>query len=138
MEFAVRYYTRGGNTKMVAEAIAYALEVDCEDLTIPVKTDVLFLGASMYAFTVDKNIKKFVNELTYDNVKTIVVFSTSASDTSTHKKIAKCIKDERIKIYEKYLSIPGKFLAMNKGRPNSEDLQKAKQFAKEVKQFLEK
>ena len=92
----------------------------------------------MYAFTVDKNIKKFVNSLTYDQVKTIVVFSTSASDTSTHKKIAKCIKDDKIKVYEKHLSIPGKFLAMNKGRPTSDDLQKAKHFAKEVKQLLEK
>ena len=139
MEFAVRYYTRGGNTKMVAEAIAYALEVDCEDIQTPLqKADVLFLGASMYAFTVDKNIKKFVSSLTHEQVKTIVVFSTSASDTSTHKKIAKCLKDKEIKVYEKHLSIPGQFLKMNKGRPNEQDLEKAKKFAKELKKELDK
>lgn len=138
MNLAVRYYSRGGNTKKVADAIAEALNVEALDITNPVEADVLFLGASMYAFTVDKSIKKYVGGLTADKVKMIVVFSTSASDTSTHKKIAKCLKDKNIKVCEKYLSIPGSFLKMNKGRPNEEDLKHAKEFTKEVIESLNK
>ncbi len=133
MNIQVRYYTRGGNTKKVADAIAEAAGVEAIDLTNPVEgADVLFLGASMYAFTVDKNIKKFCGELTAANAKEIVVFSTSASDTSTHKKIAKCIKGKDIKLAEERLSIPGQFMGMNKGRPNEKDLEGAKEFAKKV------
>ncbi len=132
MNIAIRYYSRGGNTKKVADAIGEALDIKALDITHPVKADILFLGASMYAFTVDKNIKKFVEGLKAEDVKEIVVFSTSASDTSTHKKIAKCLKDKNIKINEKHLSIPGQFLKMNKGRPNEEDLIKAQEFAKSI------
>lgn len=137
MKIAVRYYTRGGNTKKVAETIAEALNVEALDITNNVEgVDVLFLGSSMYAFTVDKNIKAYVGALTKENAKMIVNFSTSASDTSTHKKIAKCLKDKEIQICEKHLSIPGQFLKMNKGRPNEKDLETAKEFAKEVIESL--
>lgn len=133
MNVAVRYYTRGGNTKKVADAIAGELGVEALDITNEVKdADVLFIGASMYAFKVDKNIKDFVNNLKQENAKKIAVFSTSASDTSTHKKIKKCIKDKSIVIIDEYFSAPGAFLKMNKGRPNDTDLDNAKKFATEV------
>ena len=134
MKFAVRYYTRGGNTKRVADAIAEELGLEALDISHPVEdVDVLFLGNSMYAFTVDKNVKDFVGRLTVKNVREIVNFSTSASDTSTHKKVAKCLKDKEIKINPEHFSTPGAFLKMNKGRPNKEDLLKAREFAKKIK-----
>ncbi len=133
MKIAVRYYSRGGNTKKVAEAIAQALEIEALDITHPVEdVDLLFLGSSMYAFTVDKNVKEFVSSLTKNNVKEIVNFSTSASDSSTHKKVNKCIKDKEIILSDMHLSIPGEFLKMNKGRPNEHDIDVAKKFALDV------
>ena len=86
----------------------------------------------MYAFTIDINIKKFVGSLTKENVREIVNFSTSASDTSTHKKVNKCIKDKEIKMNELHFSVFGEFLKMNKGRPNENDLEEAKKFARKV------
>lgn len=133
MKIAVRYYSRGGNTRKVAEAIAEELGVEALDITKKVEdADLLFLGASMYAFTIDKNIKKFVGSLTKENVREIVNFSTSASDTSTHKKVNKCIKDKEIKMNELHFSVFGEFLKMNKGRPNENDLEEAKKFARKV------
>ena len=133
MKIAVRYYSRGGNTKKVAEAIAEELGVEALDITNKVEdADILFLGASMYAFTIDKNIKEFVGGLTKENVREIVNFSTSASDTSTHKKVNKCIKDKDIVMNEEHFSVFGQFLGMNKGRPNEADLENAKKFARKV------
>lgn len=133
MVISVRYYSRGGNTKKVAEAIAEELGVEALDITNPVEgADLLFLGSSMYAFTVDQNVKKFVEELKVENAKQLVNFSTSASDVSTHKKINKCIKDKEIMLLDEHLSIPGAFLFMNKGRPNEKDLENAKAFARKV------
>ena len=139
MNICVRYFSRGGNTKKVAEAIAEELGVEALDITNAVEeADVLFLGSSMYAFTVDKNIKKFVSELKSNNTKMIVNFSTSASDSSTHKKVNKCVKDPNIQYYREHFSIPGEFLKMNKGRPNEEDLKAAKEFARKVIDELSK
>ena len=42
-------------------------------------------------------------------------------------------KDKEIKINPEHFSTPGAFLKMNKGRPNKEDLLKAREFAKKIK-----
>ena len=46
MKIAVRYFSRGGNTKKLADAIAKAVGVDAETTSVPLTEDVdiLFLG----------------------------------------------------------------------------------------------
>ena len=55
MKIAVRYYTKTGNTKRLAEAIAEAVGVKALPISEPVteQTDILFLGNSYYAFSID-------------------------------------------------------------------------------------
>ncbi|MBR6918658.1 MAG: flavodoxin, partial [Clostridia bacterium] len=62
MKFAVRYYTKTGNTKKLADAVAGALGVEALPISEPVKeaVDVLFLGNSYYAFTIDPEVRNFV------------------------------------------------------------------------------
>ena len=54
MSFAVRYYTKTGNTKRLADAIAKELGVEALPISEPVteKVDILFLGNSYYAFNI--------------------------------------------------------------------------------------
>ena len=52
---AVRYYSRSGNTKLVADAIADAIHVkavsvDQADAPLTEKADVLFIGGALYAY----------------------------------------------------------------------------------------
>lgn len=49
MKFAVRYYTKTGNTKRLAEAIAKELGVEALPISEPVEdaVDYLFLGISL-------------------------------------------------------------------------------------------
>ena len=51
MKTAVRYYTKTGNTKRLAEEVGKALGVDALPICEPLdeKVDVLFLGNSYYA-----------------------------------------------------------------------------------------
>ena len=53
MNYAVAYYTRSGNTKKVADAIAEVIGVPTTDISkgLSADVDVLFLGSSLYAFT---------------------------------------------------------------------------------------
>ena len=62
MKAAVRYYTRSGNIKKLAEAIAKAVGVEAKTVDEPLREDVdiLFLGSSVYAYGVDDSIKNFI------------------------------------------------------------------------------
>ncbi len=81
MNIAVRYYSRSGNTKLLAEAIAKganvsAISVDKEESKIKEEVDVLFVGGALYAYGLDKNLKQYLENLDESKIKKAVVFST--------------------------------------------------------------
>ncbi len=83
MKVAVRYYSRSGNTRAVAEAIAEeagvpAISVDAPEAAITEPVDVLFIGGALYAYRLDKHLKAFIENLSPKMVKKGVIFSTSA------------------------------------------------------------
>ena len=89
MTFAVRYYTKTGNTKRLAEAIAKELGVEALPISVPVteKVDYLFLGNSYYAFSIDPEVRAFVSRLDSNLVGRVVNFGTAAMLNSTYKKV---------------------------------------------------
>ncbi|MBQ1691395.1 MAG: hypothetical protein II017_01180, partial [Erysipelotrichaceae bacterium] len=88
MNVAVRYYTKTGNTKRLAEAVAEALGVKAYPISEPIKekTDILFLGNSYYAFSIDPEVRNFVRGLDKNLVGKIVNFGSAAMLNSTYKK----------------------------------------------------
>ena len=82
MNYAVRYYSKSGNTKAVAEAIAKAagvpaVSVDSAEAALSSPVDVLFIGGALYAYGIDSHLKDYLKTLTKNDVKKAVVFSTS-------------------------------------------------------------
>ena len=82
MKNAVRYYSRSGNTKTAAEAIARAIgtdavSVDSASASLQEPVDVLFIGGALYAYGIDEHLKAYLGSLKKDQVKKAVVFSTS-------------------------------------------------------------
>lgn len=82
MESAVRYYSRSGNTRLVAEAIASALgvpavSVDAPEAALSERTDVLFLGGALYAYGLDRNLVSYIRGLDASKVGRAVLFSTT-------------------------------------------------------------
>ncbi len=135
MKAAVRYYTKTGNTKRLAEAIADALGVQALPITEPVteKVDVLFLGNSYYAFTIDPEVRAFVRSLDKNKIGKIVNFGSAALLNSTYKKVKAEAEKVGIPMDAREFHCKGEFKAMHKGRPNSEDLAAAAAFAKSLK-----
>lgn len=133
MKTAVSYYTRSGNTKKLAEAIAAALGVTARPVAdgIEGETEILFLGSSPYAFDVDGAIKEFVAACA-GKVGVIVCFGTSASGMSTRKKIKAAADKAGVKVCEEYFNCPGRFKFMHKGRPNDGDAAAAAKFAVDI------
>ena len=131
MKIAVRYYTRSGNTKKLAEAFAEAVSVEAKDVSVALeeKADILFLGCSYYAFDVDQAVKDFIVN-NKDNIGRIVCFGTSAMMKSMKKPVTKVAKTVLISVADEDFHCRGQFGKIHKGRPNEEDLVKAAEFAK--------
>lgn len=133
MNIAVRYYTRSGNTKKLAEAIAAAAGVEAQEVSVPLaeKVDVLFLGSSVYAGGVDEAVKAFVRE-NAANIGQIVNFSTAALVSSTYKQVKKLAEEHGVSMAEDEFHCRGSFLVMHRGRPNAADRKNAAAFTKQV------
>lgn len=133
MKIAVRYYTRSGNTKKLAEAIAEAISVESCDITVPLteKADILFLGSSYYAFDADDAVKTFIAD-NKDNIGKIVCFGTSAIMKSMKKPITKVAGKLGVAVADEEFHCRGQFGKIHKGRPNEEDIDALKRFAADI------
>ena len=134
MKTAVRYYTKTGNTKRLAEAIGQALGVEALPLSEPLKepVDVLFLGNSYYTFSIDPEVRTYVRSLDKEKVGCIVNFGSAAMLNSTWKKVKAEADKVGIPMDEREFHCKGEFKGLHKGKPDEEDLKAAAEFAKSI------
>ena len=134
MKVAVRYYTKTGNTKKLAEAVAAAVGAEALPISTPVSepVDILFLGNSYYAFSIDPEVKKYVRSLDKSKIGKIVNFGSAAMLNSTYKKVKAEADAVGIPMDEREFHCRGEFKGVHKGRPNAEDLKAAADFAKKI------
>ncbi len=134
MTIAVRYYTKTGNTKRLAEAVAEAVGVEALPISTPITepVDILFLGNSYYAFTIDPEVRTFVSSLDRNKVKKIVNFGSAAMMNSTWKKIKALADKVGIPMDEREFHCKGEFKGIHKGKPDETDLKAAAEFAKKI------
>lgn len=134
MDIAVRYYTKTGNTKRLAEAVAAAVGVEALPISTPIEehVDVLFLGNSYYAFTIDPEVRAFVRGLDKEKVGKIVNFGSAAMLNSTYKKVKAEADKIGIPMDEREFHCKGEFKGLHKGKPDENDLKAAAEFAKSI------
>ena len=134
MKVAVRYYTKTGNTKRLADALAKAVGVEALPISVPVteKTDILFLGNSYYAFTIDPEVREFIKSLDKDKVAKIVNFGSAAMMNSTIKKVSAEAKKVGIPVDSREFHCKGEFKGIHKGKPDEKDLEAIAAFAKSI------
>ena len=126
MKTAVRYYSRSGNTKLLAEALARgagteAVSVEGGELTE--RADVLFVGGALYAYGLDKKLRAWLDALDPGKVGKAVVFSTSWLSRHGLELIRQALTEKGIPVDE------AAFYAKN--RPTPEQLAAAERFAGE-------
>ncbi|MBP3817210.1 MAG: flavodoxin [Butyrivibrio sp.] len=127
MRAAVRYYSRSGNTKAVAEAIAEAagvsaISVDASDAAITEPVDVLFIGGALYAYGLDSHLKDYLKTLKKDDAKQAVVFSTSWISKHSIDLIKKALSEAGISVVSESFYV--------KNKPNDAQLKAAADFAR--------
>ena len=134
MKVAVRYYTKTGNTKRLAEAIAKAVGAEALPISTPVteQVDVLFLGNSYYAFSIDPEVRDFVRKLDRSKVGKIVNFGSAAMLNSTYKKVKAEADKAGIPMDERKFHCKEEVKGIHKGRPNQDDMKTATAFARKI------
>lgn len=134
MTVAVRYYTKTGNTKKLAEAVAKAVGAEALPISEPISelVDILFLGNSYYAFTIDPEVRSFVKSLDKEKVGRIVNFGSAAMLNSTYKKIKAEASKVGIAMDEREFHCKGEFKGIHKGKPDENDLKAVAEFAKQI------
>ena len=133
MKVAIRYYSKTGNMKKLAEAIGDEINVEAKsvDEALTEDVDILFLGSAIYAAGIDKKIKDFIANINV-NVGEIVNFSSAALIESTYKQVKKEVEAKGIKMSENEFHCRGAFKFVHRGRPNEDDLNDVRQFAKKI------
>ena len=134
MKTAVRYYTKTGNTKRLAEAVAKAAGVEALPISAPVTepVDILFLGNSYYAFTIDPEVRQFVESLDREKVEKIVNFGSAAMMNSTWKKVKAAADKAGIPMDEREFHCKGEFKGIHKGKPDEADLRAVEEFTRKI------
>ena len=138
MKYAVRYASRGGNTRAVADEIAKKIDVKAERISEPLEeeVDVLFLGAGVWFASVTKDMKEYLAALDSGKIKQIVAFSTSGHLESAIKKITAAAKDNGIKVNEESFDLHLNMQGMTFFAPAGGDL--TKEQIDEVDAFVDK
>lgn len=129
MKTAVRYYSRSGNTKLLAEAIAKgagvpAVSVDVADAALSEQVDVLFIGGALYAYGLDSHLKTYLAGLDGSKVKKAVIFSTSWLSKHSLALIRDALTAKGIAVEEKTLYA--------KNKPSADYLKEAEGVCREV------
>ena len=133
--YQVIYFSRGGNTKKLAEAIAEGLNISAEDVKkarLRSESDMVFLGSGCYGGKPGKEMMEFINENDLEG-QDVALFGTSGGGKGDE------LKDMRDALKTKGADIKGKFYCkgqtfwlINHGRPDREDLKRAEEFAEDM------
>ncbi len=137
MRVDVRYFTKNGGTKKLADAIANAVGAEAKTVDVPLEkyADVVFLGASVYGGKPDPAVVKFIA----DNARSIgkiVVFGSACTSKSTFPAIKSAAAGQAVKTAEMFFQCKGQFWFFNKNRPNDQDCADAADFAKKQIKIL--
>lgn len=132
--YEVVYYSREGNTKKVADAIAEELGVVAQDVKTtkePDKGSFLFLGSGCYVGKPGKELMEFIKRCEL-NGRRVALFGTSASPEGKEiPAMEKALIAKGAKIVGKFYC-EGKFLFFNRKHPDSTDLENARKFVREM------
>lgn len=103
---AVRYYSKSGRTKKIAEAIAEGAGVTAVSINdepeLKEKADLLFLGGAPYANIMAPELKAYAEKLDKDMVGGIVLFTTSNWSKRTVNALRKLFENKGIHVEEDY------------------------------------
>ncbi len=133
MNVQVIYFSKKGSTKKIADAIAAEFDVDAINVKSATlnKNEFVFLGSGCYGGKPGKNMIDFIMENDFSEMK-IALFGTSGGGDGKETDVMEMMLKEKGVLVKDKFNCKGKFLLLNRDKPNEEDITAAKQFAKSI------
>lgn len=127
---AIRFYSKFGHSKQMAEAVEDIVGVKAatvaEPLTEPV--EVLYLGAGVFLGKVNSTVIDFINTLTPDKVKCVILFGSCAIIESPVPQMRKALEAKGITVSDQSFTCKGSMGPIHMGHPNQDDLNNFRKF----------
>jgi flavodoxin len=131
----VLFYSRGGNTRKLADAIAGELGVKAADVraaSLDAGPGVIFLGSGCYGGKPGGDMMKFIEKNDFAG-RNVALFGTSGGNLGVEvQAMEEAVKQKGANVLGSYHT-RGKFLVfISMGHPNEDDLAGARKFAGEM------
>jgi flavodoxin I len=134
-DFEVIYYSRGGNTKMLADAIAGELgvkAVDVRSAALSPDVKITFLGSGCYGSKPGEDMVKFIQSGNFSGRK-VALFGTSMGGIGKEvDEMAAALRQKGANVVGSYFCKGKGFLIFGRGHPNQDEIDGARKFAKEM------
>ncbi len=127
MKVAIRYFSRGGNVRTMAEALGRGtgvepISIEDPDSEIKEHVDLLFIGSALYNFQLDKRFKDYLREIDADLVDEVICFGSSMLTRRPIYLMQEFFKEKGIKINKQAI--------YSRNRPNDDLIGVIEYFAK--------
>lgn len=134
MKYAVRYFSRFGNSEKMAKVVGEVLGVQPESVETPLseEVDVLFIGAGLFLARVNGRVKEFARTLDPRKVKKVVCFGSCAISESPVPQIRKVFEELGFQVADESFTCRGEMGPWHAGHPNDQDLEDLKAFTKKI------
>lgn len=131
MKFQVIYFSRKGSTKKIADEIASELGVNAEAVKKAKlsKDSFIFLGSGCYGSKPANIMKKFIENNDFKS-RNVALFGTSGGGEGKEVDFMEDLLNDKGAFVKGKFFCKGKFWFGNSDRPNADDLDGAKKFAK--------
>ena len=130
MNTAIRYYSKFGHSKQMAEAIENIVGAKAATVDTPLSepVDTLYLGAGVFLGKVNGAVMDFIASLTPDKVGQVVCFGSCAIIESPVPQMRKALEARGIKVCDKSFTCKGSMGPIHSGHPDAQDIDAFKQF----------
>ena len=134
MTTAIRYFSKFGHTKQMADVVGKVTGAKPETTDVPVNqpVDVLYLGSGVMLGKISSDMTKFIKSLTPDKVKCVVCFGSCAIIKSPVPQMRKALEARGITVDEREFTCPGAMGPIKAGHPDKKDIENFSQFVKKV------
>lgn len=134
MSAAIRYYSKFGHSKQMAEAIEEIVGVKSATVDTPLteQVDTLYLGAGVFLGKVNGAVMNFIATLTPDKVGRVVCFGSCAIINSPVPQMRKALEARGITVSQQEFTCKGSMGPVHSGHPDANDIEAFRIFIKDT------
>lgn len=130
MKTAIRYFSKFGHSKMMADVIAQELGCQAETVAVPLQepVEVLYLGSGVLLGRISGEVADFIRSLAPNMVKRVVCFGSCAIIKSPVPQMRSLLQARGIQVDGRSFTCRGSMGPLHAGHPDQQDLDRLRQF----------